>query len=91
MRCQLDDDGIRAVAVRDGAVVISEICRYRIQQGDSADYLVGRVFLLHVERRIVQREIELATGEAPHHRLRFWHGYRRALNLGSKSGKMAVE
>lgn len=85
--CQFDDDGIRAEAVRNRAVVIPEVRRYGVQQGDSADYPLGRVFLLHVERRIVRREIELATGEAPHHRFRFWHGYRGALNLGSKSGE----
>lgn len=87
MCCQLDYDGIRAVAVRNRAVVISEVRRYGIQEGDSADYPLGRVFLLYVEGGIVRCEIELATGETPHHRLRFWHRYRGALNLGTNRAK----
>lgn len=91
VRRQLDDDGIRAESVRDRAVVIAEVRRYGIQQGDGAHHPLGRVFLLHVERRIVRREIELAAGEAPHHRLRFWHGYGGALNLQANRRQMAVE
>lgn len=86
--CQLDDDGIRAEAVCDRAVVIPVVRGYGIQQGDGADYPLACVFLLHVERRIVRREIELAAGETPQNRFRFWHRYRGALNLaGTNRGK----
>lgn len=83
---QLDYDGIRAEAIRDCAVVIPEVRGYRIEQRDSADDPLGGVFLLNVERRIVRREIELATGEVPYHRVRFWHRYRGTLHLRNRGG-----
>lgn len=83
---QLDYDGIRAEAIRDRAVVIPEVRGYGIEQRDSADDSLAGVFLLHMERRIVRREIELATGEAPYHRVRFWHRYRGTLHLRNRRG-----
>lgn len=83
---QLDYDGIRAEAIRDRAVVIPKVRGYGIEQRDSADDPLAGVFLLHVERRIVRREIELATSEAPYHRVRFWHRYRGTLHLRNRGG-----
>lgn len=81
---QLDYDGIRAEAIRDRAVVIPEVRGCGFEQCDSADDSLGGVFLLHGKLRIVRREIELATGEAPHHRVRFWHRYRATLHLRNR-------
>ena len=81
---QLDYDGIRAEAIRDRAVVIPEVRGCGFEQCDSADDSLGGVFLLHGKLRIVRREIELATGEAPHHRVRFWHRYRGTLHLRNR-------
>lgn len=84
---QLDYDGIRAEAIRDRAVVIPEVRGCGFEQCDSADDSLGGVFLLHGKLRIVRREIELATGEAPHHRVRFWHRYRGTLHLRNRGGE----
>lgn len=89
MRRELDNDGIRAEAVGDRAVVIAEIRGYRIEQRDCADDSFRHVFFLHVKRGIVRREIELTSGEVPYHRFGFRNGYRGALHLEIKMARCA--
>lgn len=78
---ELDDGRVGAVGIGHRAIVVAEVGVERLEEGQRADDPFRLVLLVPVEQAIVRREIELAPGEAPDHRVGPRHGHRGALDL----------